>query len=259
MWMMASTPFNPALHMMKRVYRVLRVTTLPPGRSFTCPICSYKGRFLDVHRAYGRRLDAQCPWCGALERQRLQYCVVRSMLATHDFSGKAAIHFAPEEPMRRFLRPQFASYTTADLTRTDVDHHVDLRSLPFEDASFDFVYASHVLEHIDDERKAIAEISRILRPQGLAILPVPILGESTVEYPYPIAAEEYHVRAPGLDYFRRLAEHFSNVEIKTSEDYPEEYQTCSFEDRVGFSGDLFPYRPKQFGKRHVDYVPLCWR
>ena len=91
------------------------------------------------------------------------------------------------------------------------DHIVDLQHLPFSDNSYDFVFASHVLEHIPDDRKAISEIRRILRPNGVAMLPVPIYSEKTVEFSEPDPNEFGHVRAPGLDYFDRYQPYFSKV------------------------------------------------
>ena len=46
-------------------------------------------------------------------------------------------------------------------------------SLPFEDASFDRVIASEVLEHIPDDEQAMAELSRVLRPGGTMAVTVP--------------------------------------------------------------------------------------
>jgi SAM-dependent methyltransferase len=45
--------------------------------------------------------------------------------------------------------------------------------LPFRDGSFDVVMASDVLEHIEQDDKAVSEIARVLRPGGLTILSVP--------------------------------------------------------------------------------------
>jgi ubiquinone/menaquinone biosynthesis C-methylase UbiE len=49
----------------------------------------------------------------------------------------------------------------------------DIRNLPFPDASFDRVIASEVLEHLHDDRGALAEITRVLRPGGLLAVSVP--------------------------------------------------------------------------------------
>jgi SAM-dependent methyltransferase len=51
----------------------------------------------------------------------------------------------------------------------------DGTSLPLESASIDLVYSSHVLEHVDDLPALLAEIARVLKPQGymLAVLPTP--------------------------------------------------------------------------------------
>jgi SAM-dependent methyltransferase len=45
--------------------------------------------------------------------------------------------------------------------------------LPFDDASFDRVMASEVLEHIPDDEAAFAELARVLRPGGVLAVTVP--------------------------------------------------------------------------------------
>jgi SAM-dependent methyltransferase len=45
--------------------------------------------------------------------------------------------------------------------------------LPLRTAAFDAVMASDVLEHIEDHRRAVSEIARVLRPGGLAVITVP--------------------------------------------------------------------------------------
>jgi SAM-dependent methyltransferase len=46
-------------------------------------------------------------------------------------------------------------------------------NLPAGDASFDVVVALDVLEHLDDDRRALAEILRVLRPGGILLATVP--------------------------------------------------------------------------------------
>lgn len=46
-------------------------------------------------------------------------------------------------------------------------------NIPFADETFDVVYCSHVLEHVDNEQKALFEMKRILKPGGVLIIGMP--------------------------------------------------------------------------------------
>ncbi|MGB3242971.1 MAG: class I SAM-dependent methyltransferase [Sulfitobacter sp.] len=46
----------------------------------------------------------------------------------------------------------------------------DVMSLPYEDQSFDVVMAAHVLEHLPDPQRALAEMVRVLKPSGMVFL-----------------------------------------------------------------------------------------
>ena len=46
-------------------------------------------------------------------------------------------------------------------------------ALPFPDGQFDFVFSSSVLEHVSDRPKALEEMARVLKPEGLMIVAVP--------------------------------------------------------------------------------------
>jgi SAM-dependent methyltransferase len=52
-------------------------------------------------------------------------------------------------------------------------HRGDALALPFGDGSFDRVVAAEVLEHIPDDRRAIEELVRVLRPGGTLAVTVP--------------------------------------------------------------------------------------
>lgn len=230
----------------------------PAEPRFECPICGYHGPFCAVTPSTGRRKNAQCPSCGAYERHRLQCWCLQGLLTRHDFSQMRLLHFAPEVHLREFLAPQVRRYETADIFADGVDHQVDLQALPFADGSYDLVYASHVLEHVPDDARAVAEIRRILSPRGIAILPVPIVAERTVEYPAPNPNESGHVRAPGYDYFGRYRMHFARVECIDSSQAPERHQTYVYEDRSGWPNKRSPLRPPMGGQRHRDVVPVCY-
>lgn len=173
-------------------------------------------------------------------------------------AGLKMLHFAPEGFLRKVFANQFGQYETADLEMNDVDHKVDLQKLPFDEATYDFVFASHVLEHIRNDRQAIAEIRRVLKPNGIAVLPVPLVAEKTVEYPEPRPDEFYHVRAPGFDYFERYERCFSRIVKFSSDLFPNIYQLFLYEDRSQRPTNEGPWPPPMEGEKHIDIVPVCY-
>jgi SAM-dependent methyltransferase len=217
-----------------------------PGKPrFDCPLCGYRGPFMDSIAAWGSRAHAMCPRCGANERARLQYLVVKELAASRPLRTLRMVHFSPERQLQPYFRQAFGTYRTAGIWDEPVDFPADLTKLPFEDGSWDVLFASHVLEHVQDDERALAEIRRVLRPGGLAILPVPIAGERTVEYGEPNPREAGHVRAPGRDYFDRYRRHFARVEVWDSARFDGRYQ-------------LFNVMPGGAGGRYADFVPVCY-
>lgn len=88
----------------------------------------------------------------------------------------------------------------------------DVTSMAFADEVFDLVYCSHVLEHVEQDRKALRELRRVLRVGGHAIFQVPIVAAKTLEDPTVVDPEERlaafgatdHVRGYGADFAARL-------------------------------------------------------
>ena len=251
-------------HLIRRVKNRLR----PPASifkllnrakdQFQCPVCNYTGPFMDLDGFAGFRKHASCPKCKSLERHRLQYLTVIRLLESMSASEMKMLHVAPEPFLRKVFSRRFSGYETADLLMKGVDHNVDLQNLPFKDATYDFVFASHVLEHIADDKRAIREIRRVMKPNGVAILPVPVVCEKTIEYPQANPNEAYHVRAPGFDYFDKYRQYFSRVELHISDSFPERYQLFIYEDRSVWPTIECPLRPPMHGERHADVVPVCY-
>jgi ubiquinone/menaquinone biosynthesis C-methylase UbiE len=169
------------------------------------------------------------------------------------------LHVAPELQFSQMLRKMFGEYVTTDLSERGVDVHADLTDLPIPDGTFDFVYASHVLEHVKDDRAALAEIRRVLAPGGMAILPVPVFtGIMTVEYPGPNPLETCHVRQPGRDYYDRYHEFFSRLVTYCSSEFDAAYQLFTYEDRSHWPTANMPLRQPMQGVKHEDIVPVCY-
>lgn len=201
--------------MLRAYYRSLKFLSRSMVRAFgkfprECSLCGYRGKFLGY--GYPYVCDIYCPKCGSLERHRLL------KLANHDqqfFAGKDVLHFAPEIAIRKLVLDENPkSYVTADLFAPNVDRKENIEALTIEDRSFDVVICLHVLEHVDD-RAAIAELYRIVRPGGLLIAMFPIVEgwEETYEDASKSSANERllyfgqhdHARFFGRDARMRLA------------------------------------------------------
>ncbi|EKP0309779.1 methyltransferase domain-containing protein [Aeromonas veronii] len=216
---------------------------------FICPLCGFYGEFMTVRG----RPHAQCPQCLSLERHRLQFIILNKVLSERDTKKMTALHFAPEQCLQIHMSAMFENYQTADLYKKNVDHQVDLQSLPFANETYDIIFASHVLEHISDDRKSLSEIRRILKPNGIAILPVPIVCQNTIEYQEPDPLQDNHVRAPGLDYYDRYADYFSSCKFYSSEEVDVECQPFVF------IGESYQHPLRVDAHKMKDIIPVCYR
>lgn len=142
-----------------------------------CPICGHKGYFYGY--GYPFACDVLCPCCNSLERQRF---LVLADRRRRFFAGKDVLHFAPELSIRRYLQSQgLHSYKTADLFASNVDFKLNIEKIDQPACTYDVVLCSHVLEHVDD-RKALLEIHRILRADGMLIAMFPIVEGWSATY-----------------------------------------------------------------------------
>jgi SAM-dependent methyltransferase len=226
---------------------------------FTCPICNYSGPFVDFNKTKQIIKHTKCPKCELYERHRLQYLVIKEIESRHNLSKLAILHFAPELAFERLFNKKFGEHYTADLIDEGVDYQVDICRLPFKNDSFDVIFASHVLEHVIDDNIALAEVVRVLKPNGFAILPVPVVSPVTIEYNSLNPYEFGHVRAIGIDYFDKYKKFFSKVEIWDSADFEEKYQLYTYEMRSCYPTSTSPLRQPMDGVKHLDYVPVCFK
>lgn len=183
------------------------------GNQVECPVCksTYK-KFLP----YGRkaRENALCPSCLSLERHRLIWLFLQA--ETNFFSApQKVLHIAPETCfIDRFKSLKHLDYITGDIESPLADIKMDIHKIPFGDNSFDVVFCNHVLEHVEDDIRACAEINRILRKGGWGIIQSPVydipetLEDRSVQDPAErerLFGQRDHLRKYGQDYSRRLA------------------------------------------------------
>lgn len=167
-----------------------------------CPICDFvAARFDPIHPSFpeawkyhgfpywGReetlnQTNYQCPRCGCFDRERLTWLFVESELRALPASAKLRVlHVAPERALNaRLGRDPRIEPVTFDLLREDVDVRGDLCDMAMFDAgAFGGLVCSHVLEHIPDDRRAMAELYRVLAPGGWGVALVPLYPNDVLE------------------------------------------------------------------------------
>lgn len=166
---------------------------------------------------YGRlrpRENALAPDSMSLERHRLMWLFIKKR--TNLFKDQLRfLHIAPEYCfINIFKSMKNLDYTTADLVSPWADIKMDVHHIPFKDNSFDVIICNHVLEHVNDDKKAMKEFFRVMKPGGWGIFQVPIdtnskdtKEDSSITNPKErerLYWQADHVRLFGLDYGKRL-------------------------------------------------------
>jgi SAM-dependent methyltransferase len=195
-------------------YHLYRDVLLARPRRRACNICGWRGRrFL----TYGHKF-VLCPCCGSQIRHRM----IAAALDWHEvrrrtpIDGARLLHISPEYCLGLVLRSRARQYVRADWATADADVRQDITRMPFAAGAFDIVVASDVLEHVSDDRAALAECRRVLRAGGVAILTVPqsddleATDENAAADSPERRAREYgqadHLRNYGSDFARRLGD-----------------------------------------------------
>lgn len=185
------------------------------GEGVQCPICKNEYKYFLPYGRLRVRSNALCPGCLSLERHRLiqKYLVERT-----DFYSRRldVLHLAPERCFVDLFRKAHGSgYVTADMESPWADVKLDVHQMPFLSEKFDVVLCNHVLEHVDNDLKAMAEIARVLKKGGWAILQVPFFSpvpEKIFEDPSvtddrmreKLFGQSDHIRRYGKDYGKRI-------------------------------------------------------
>jgi len=187
------------------------------GTKYTDPIDGQSFRKFLPYGYERVRKNVLGPSTLSLERHRLFWLYLKN--ETDFFSPnsekKRVLHFAPEQAfLKRFKKLKHIDYTTTDLNSPIADVQADICDLPFEDKSYDYIFCNHVLEHIPDDKKAMEELYRVLAPNGLAILQVPLENDREATFEdesitdpkerAKIFGQYDHVRIYGKDYFDTL-------------------------------------------------------
>ena len=205
------------------------------GETFRCPICDVdlrafkplQARYGELTREHGfyplsqietfNHQNYYCPACDASDRERLYAIYLDEAFAAFDPARRyRVVEFAPSLALQKKIkRHPSIDYRSADLFRHTVADRIDICDMRISaDASVDVVLCSHVLEHVPDDRQAMRELFRILRPGGFAITMVPLVhgvdetcevATQTPEERWKLYGADDHVRQYGKrDFADRL-------------------------------------------------------
>ena len=192
------------------------------GKGKQCPLCGCQRRKFLPYGYVTSRENALCPNCLSLERHRLLWLwlVRESDIGRGAMALPKMLHIAPEVALMRKFKKMYVStpdrYVTADLESPLADMHFDVQHIPLEAESFDAIICNHIMEHVEDDHKALSELYRIMRRGGWGVIlsPVELERENTFEDDTitdpaertRIFGQYDHRRIYGRDYAARLRE-----------------------------------------------------
>ncbi|MDG1729583.1 MAG: methyltransferase domain-containing protein [Algibacter sp.] len=217
------------------------------GNKYTDPI---DGKRFKTFLPYGygnQRNNVLSPSTLSLERHRLLWLYLKN--ETNFFSAELKVlHFAPEQAFyKRFKKMSNLDYVTTDLNSPLADVKADICNLPFDENEFDIILCNHVLEHIPDDTKAMQELFRVLKVDGMGIFQIPqdLNRDLTFEDDNitdkkeraKIFGQYDHVRVYGLDYFDKLR----NIGFKVQEvDYTSKFSEEEITKYCLAKGEIIP-------------------
>ena len=183
------------------------------GNNYTDPIDNKSFRKFLPYGYEVQRQNVLSPSTLSLERHRLLWLYLTN--ETNFFtSKKKVLHMAPEQCFLSRFKKLNHEYITADIDSPIADVKADIVNLPFTDNSFDVVLCNHVLEHIQDDTKAMKELFRVMKKGGMGIFQVPqdlnrdvTFEDNSITDPKErakIFGQYDHVRVYGRDYFDKL-------------------------------------------------------
>lgn len=138
------------------------------GKKHQCNLCGFKmSKFITLSNRTGL-----CPKCGSLPRTRRLYALIEEKTGFH---SKNTLHFSPPKIMADKLRANFSgTYITTDfMDEFNADKQLDITNISEADNTYNVIICYHVLEHIEQDHLAMAELYRILDEEGICFIQTP--------------------------------------------------------------------------------------
>jgi len=175
------------------------------GALVKCSIClSDAKKFISI--SFKESEDKLCPKCGSLSRSR---ALVKYVEDNFQNEKLKILDFSPHRSIHDFFKSKFENYISTDFEdQFYAEKNYDITEIEEKDNSFDLIICFHVLEHILEDDKAINELHRILKKNGVLIIQVPLKKGTTYE-DFSITTPEDRLEAFGQEDHVRIYGHKS--------------------------------------------------
>jgi predicted SAM-dependent methyltransferase len=211
---------EPVFRSLKAVDNALPWDLVLRGKAVECPCCGGSFRRL---RSLNGRPNARCPRCNALERHRVLWLYLRDRADLFNTPARL-LHFAAEPGFEDRLRAMDnLDYASVDLyPKNPFQQRIDITDMPYADGSWDVVMANHVFGEVPDDRKAMREVFRVLKPGGR------LISQTAVDHSLAETTERTRVHSKGR--VPRGGEQAIGANIRRyGEDYADRLREAGFE------------------------------
>lgn len=208
------------VRLQKIFYKYILAKVYAIGNRVECNFCGWTG-FAFLPAGSPQQANRLCPKCFSLQRYRLLRFYLQENGMGKITEPFRLLEVAPNPVFQKFCKSiPNVTYVSADLETQNAMLLSDLTKMGIKDDAFDIIVCFHVLEHIPDDKAAMKEIGRLLKPDGFGLLMVPIDREKTF-YDPNVSPEDYervygqrdHVRRCGMDYEKYMIDVGLNVEM----------------------------------------------
>lgn len=193
-----------------------------------CACCGYHG-FLQTYKPISRyyekmnkkyntvphkaeflnRKEYFCRRCGASDRDRMICAILKLLNLPKADNSIRLLQIAPSRAIENWIIQNCPNltYESTDLMMENVTFRTDIQDMSvIADNTYDYFICSHVLEHVEDDQKAIRELARILKPNGIGIFLVPVCMDlESIEEEWGLSEEENWRRFGQNDHCRNYS------------------------------------------------------
>lgn len=163
------------------------------GETCQCNICDKKLKeFILVENG-----NLVCPVCGSLGRTRRLWDILNREFLKPNIK---ILDFSPSRAIYRSLKNNNSvEYFPSDFENEFLaDYNYDITNINAKSDEFDLIICYHILEHIENDKQAISELYRVLKPNATCIIQTPF-KEGEIYEDFSIKSKEERVKHFGQD------------------------------------------------------------